>query len=165
LIYHFCGVFIAPASVAPSSRLSREAWRGVGHYLQFMYLNHGFHFFAPDPGAATIVTYEVLRSDGSRIRGQLPDLEQHQPRLLYHRHFMLTEFLATAESPEFAHVKPLLIRALARQVGRAHNGVAVTLVKRVHLLPAPEWKKGGMPFDAPEMFEDEPLGTFQCSDL
>jgi hypothetical protein len=165
LVYHLCGIFIAPASVAPSSRLTQNTWRLFGSYLQFMYMNHGFHFFAPDPGAATILRYELELPNQAKIIGQIPDKNQHQPRLFYHRHFMLTEFMATSDGPEFKEVQPLLIRAFARQLCREHGATSVKLTRVVHLLPTPEWRKAGMPFDAKEMFEETSLGTFACSDL
>ena len=37
--------------------------------------------------------------DGSRTERMYPDLEQHWPRLLYHRHFMLAEFLNEIHQP------------------------------------------------------------------
>src|SRR4051794_18240080 len=47
LVYHLAAVVIAPWSVPPSSRLVQGAWRSVGPYVQLLYLNHGYHYFAP----------------------------------------------------------------------------------------------------------------------
>lgn len=58
-------------------------------YLDLLYLNHGYRFFAPEPGPSYVMEYEVHREDGRVIRRRLPDLDRHRPRLLYHRYFML----------------------------------------------------------------------------
>ena len=49
LVFHVSAIIIAPASVAPSSDLVRSAWAVFRPYLQILYLNHGYHFFAPEP--------------------------------------------------------------------------------------------------------------------
>jgi len=59
-------------------------------YLDTTYLNHGYGFFSPDPGASYIVRYRITQSDGGLITGRFPDLDEHWPRLRYHRHFMLS---------------------------------------------------------------------------
>ena len=124
LCYHFAGLVISPASIPPSSDVVRGSWTYFGPYLQFLYMNQGHHFFAPDPGASTLVRYTVERPDGTSVEGQLPD-HQMFPRLLYHRHFMLTESLATYEEDE--RIQPLLIRALARQLCHENGGTAISI--------------------------------------
>ncbi len=56
-----------------------------------LYLNHGYRFFAPDPGPSHIVVYEIETVSGETIKGHFPDRENTSPRLLYHRWFMLSE--------------------------------------------------------------------------
>ena len=58
---------------------------------QALYLNHGYRFFAPNPGPTHIVVYEIEAADGEQIKGHFPDRENTSPRLLYHRWFMLSE--------------------------------------------------------------------------
>jgi hypothetical protein len=69
-----------------------------------MYLNHGYAFFAPDPGPNHLVDYKVEFADGRpAVSGRFPDLSKERPRLLYHRHFMLSEALNSRFAPpEFA---------------------------------------------------------------
>lgn len=93
LLFHLFAIFIAPASVAPASDLARAGWTVCRPYLQTLYLNHGYHFFAPDPGESTLLAYTVETADGRVIEDVIPHRRIH-PRLLYHRHFMLTESLA-----------------------------------------------------------------------
>ena len=61
LVFHLTAIVIAPASVSPSSELVDSAWELVGPYLQFLYLNHGHHFFAPEPGESTLLAFVAHR--------------------------------------------------------------------------------------------------------
>lgn len=81
-------------------------------YGQFLYLDRGYAFFAPDPGPSHLMRVElapggeappeevtpetVARDRQVRL---YPSLEDQWPRLLYHRHFMLAEFLNDAYQP------------------------------------------------------------------
>ncbi len=60
-----------------------------------MYLSHGYFFFAPNPGPAHLLE---IRVEPSRVE-LWPDRKAQWPRLLYHRHFMLTEFYNTLFAP------------------------------------------------------------------
>jgi|SRR5579863_383085 len=160
LVYHLAGIIIAPWSVPPSSRLVQNAWRGIGAYVQILFLNHGYHYFAPEPGASTLVAYTLEMPDGSRETGRIPNRGIH-PRLLYHRHFMLTEFLGGDDlSPQ---LKTDFIRAMARELCREHNARRVTLSKVTHRLPTMERIRAGGSLD--DNYAEEPLGTFSCDDL
>ncbi|QDS96241.1 hypothetical protein FF011L_50490 [Roseimaritima multifibrata] len=75
----------SPAGVALNTPVRR--------YSEFLYMNHGYAFFAPDPGPSHLIDVHVQRPDGAETSVLYPDLESQWPRLLYHRHFMLTEFL------------------------------------------------------------------------
>ena len=164
IVYHLAGIVIAPASVPPSSDIVRNSWRLVGPYLQFLYLNHGFHFFAPDPGPSTLVRYVADLPDGTSVVGQIPDKQTMRPRLLYHRHFMLTEFLAASDNMDPA-LQPLHVRALARQVARQHGAESVTLSRVSHLLPAMEWCRSGLSLEDAQLYEEQPIGRFQWADF
>ncbi len=47
LVFHCAAIIVSPAAVAPSSELVQKAWGWFQPYTQFLYLNHGYHFFAP----------------------------------------------------------------------------------------------------------------------
>ncbi len=162
LCYHIVGLIISPASIPPSSDLVRGAWPYFGPYLQFLYMNQGHHFFAPDPGASTLVQYTVERSDGTTVEGRLPN-RQIFPRLLYHRHFMLTESLASYDEDE--RIQQLLVRALARQLCQENDGTAISMTRITHLLPTVEWIRAGERMDDPSLYEEQPLGRFEWSDF
>lgn len=160
IVYHAVAILLAPASIPPSSELMRSSWRYARPYLQFLYLNHGFHFFAPDPGAATIVRYVAELPDGTERTGQVPDKRTMWPRLLYHRHFMLTEYLAASDDMD-PRVQPLVTRALARGICRREGAKAVSLSRVVHLLPDMESVRSGMTLDDSRLYEEQPIGRFE----
>ena len=72
LVFHLAAIIIAPASVSPSSDLVHSGWEVVRPYLQFLYLNHGYHFFAPEPGESTLLAFVAHRQDGTVVRGRIP---------------------------------------------------------------------------------------------
>ena len=78
----------------PSESLLGSLRKVAGTYGKAVYLNHGYQFFAPDPGPSHLIQYEVVTDDGSTIKGQFPDRSVYWPRLRYHRWFMLSETLA-----------------------------------------------------------------------
>lgn len=157
LAFHVAVICIAPASVSPSSRLTQAAWRFARPYLQLLYLNHGYHYFAPEPAESTLLTYTVQRADGSTVSGQIPH-RQIRPRLLYHRHFMLTEFL-NFPSPEQQKVWH---RSYARHLCRKHGAITVSLSQVTHFLPSMAAVRAGAKLDDPASYVEDPLGTFSC---
>src|SRR5205807_1558296 len=51
ILLHFGGIASASLSPAPSPWLVGQLWTRVFRpYLEFMYLNNAYHFYAPDPG-------------------------------------------------------------------------------------------------------------------
>jgi len=66
--------------------------RGLGPYVDWMYLDHGYFFFAPNPGPSHLVGIR----DQSVV---FPDRKEQWPRLLYHRYFMLSEFYNNSFAP------------------------------------------------------------------
>lgn len=159
LVVHLAAIVIAPASVAPSSALADAAWEWVAPYLGLLYLDHGNHFFAPEPGESTLLAFEARRGDGTVARGCLPD-RGIGPRLLYHRYFMLTEHMAGASD----ELRPLWHASYARHLGREYGARQVRLTQLVHLLPTMERIRGGGRLDDPESYEAHPLGVFRCDD-
>ena len=87
---------LGPFGASPSATLFRAPVRG---YSQFAYLDHGYAFFAPDPGPSHLIEAEIVGPDQQRKTARYPDLGDQSPRLLYHRHFMLAEFLNDVYHP------------------------------------------------------------------
>lgn len=93
LLLHLSAVVLPPLSLEGSPLASR-GWYGLRAYIEAADINHGYRFFAPQPGPSHLIRYEMEMPDGQRQEGVFPDKEHSQPRLLYHRHCMLTEFLS-----------------------------------------------------------------------
>ena len=162
LVYHLAAIILAPWSVPPASRLVQNSWRAVGAYDQLLFLNHGYHYFAPEPGNSTLVAYVLEMPDGSTQSGRIPNRDI-KPRLLYHRHFMLTESLASNDFPPLVHTE--LVNAMARELCREHHARRVTLTRVTHRLPTMEFVRAGGALDDPESYTEEPLGTFSSDEL
>jgi hypothetical protein len=140
--------------------VEQAGWEIAAPSLQLMYLNHGFHFFSPEPGGSTLISYVLEFEDGTTQSGRFPN-KQIWPRLLYHRHFMLSEFLG-AQSPERQQV---LVRSYARNLCREHETKKVTISRVTHYLAPMERLRAGGSLDDSSSFEEEPLGTFSCDEL
>jgi hypothetical protein len=157
LVFHVSAIIIAPASVAPSSELIQSTWGIFGPYIEFMFLNHGYHFFAPEPTESTLMSFEAERADGTVVRGQIPS-RKTLPRLLYHRHFMLTEHLRDA--PE--ELQKEWLASFAEHLCRKYGAVRVKLTGQLHNLPTMEAVRDGMQLNDPASYESEAFGVFEC---
>ncbi len=97
LLWHLAAVIGRPwefATQGPfgNSPSASTFYQVVGGYSQFLYLDHGYAFFAPDPGPSHYFVADVQATNNPKTQLKFPDLSQQWPRLLYHRHFMLAEF-------------------------------------------------------------------------
>ncbi|MEQ1829346.1 MAG: hypothetical protein ABL921_25505 [Pirellula sp.] len=73
-------------------------------YSQWLYLDHGYFFFAPNPGPGHLVQYSYsetskTNAEPKKTTAIFPDRTKHRPRLLYHRYFMLSEFYHSRYAP------------------------------------------------------------------
>lgn len=161
LLYHVLAIAIAPSSIAPSSKLQRDSWLAVGPYLEVLFLNHGWHFFAPDPGASTLLEYVGTTPNGQTVKGQIPDKSQLKPRLMYHRHFMLTESIPRVADSD-ADVRAGYYQALADGVGQLTGAETVELTRVTHRLSTMPAIRAGFPLTDPAQYDREPMGTFSC---
>jgi len=96
LVYHVLAMFVSPWAVPPTSQLAVSLQGYVAHYQTLLYLNHGYRFFAPDPGPSSVVGFSVVQAGGGTIDGLFPDrhaINRQYPRLNYHRWFMWSETL------------------------------------------------------------------------
>lgn len=100
LIFHLLAVFMPPFTFATSvgpgnvSPFAAPLMRIVRPYVDMAYLDHGYFFFAPNPGPSHLLKAKLEFANGQPERELLfPDRNQQWPRLLYHRHFMLAEQL------------------------------------------------------------------------
>jgi hypothetical protein len=180
LIFHLAAVFTAPFTFATSSgpgTASPFAATMMGllqPYIDAAFLNHGYFFFAPNPGPAHLVRYRLEFDDGREpVERMFPDLKRHWPRLLYHRHFMLAEsyngrFAPPAPPPEVAtdpvrrrgwqrsrRQYELLRDAYAEHLRARYGADRVTLTRVEHRLPMPpDVLDRGMQLDDPRLYID-----------
>ena len=158
LSFHVFAVFISPAAMPPVSPLLQEGYRLALPYNEALFLNHGYHYFAPDPGASTLISYSIPREGDAPVVGRFPNLTIH-PRLLYHRYFMLAENLWAYDD----ETQAALQKAYARHFSGLHQSNAISL-NRVSHEPASILRiQAGGRLDDPETFETESIGTFDFS--
>lgn len=92
LMLYLLIVVLAPlTNPAGAPHLTTPVAQKVKPIHEALYLNHGYRFFAPDPGPSHSVLYEIETAAGEKIKGHFPDRDNTSPRLLYHRWFMLSE--------------------------------------------------------------------------
>jgi len=115
-------------------------------YLNLLYLNHGYEFFAPDPAGTHVIDYQVTQPDGTVVEGRLPSHDLHWPRLLYHRHMML------AEQTQMPAMGPPSGQHYANHLAMLHGGTSQLQLKFHALLP-PHRVAEKTPLDAPATFQ------------
>ena len=101
LFLHLAAVIAPPLNFATvGNGPARGVYRLLRPYSQAAYIDHGYFFFAPDPGASHLVRFRAeFEGDREPLVDLFPDKKKQWPRLLYHRHFMLTEHLHAAYAP------------------------------------------------------------------
>ena len=150
LAFHMAAVFWAPLAFASSGpQASSPFAEGVmvwlRPYIGAMFLDHGYFFFAPNPGPSHLVRYKVEFADGREpVVGTFPDLETEQPRLLYHRHFMMAEALnnlyAPPEPPPEPSPPPLTATAAERSRYKGQ--------REAYRLDRPRWEASRRRYEA-----------------
>lgn len=153
LLAHLAAVVLAPLAIPPSSPLAQSGRAVLAPYIDAIYLDHGYRFFAPDPGPSHLVRYELKFADGATREGRFPDLQSQWPRLIYHRHFMLSEKLAgefprplppeappeiQAERRQRMQWFERIAEGYARQLLRDTGAESVRLELVEHLIPLPQ---------------------------
>jgi hypothetical protein len=158
LALHLVAVVVAPAAVPPSSYLEGRTWDLFQPYLETAYLNHGYHYFAPEPGPSHLLRYEADLPGGERIEGLVPDRASLWPRLFYHRHFMLAERLAPVEPTHPDHGwKETLARSYAEHLQRRLCAERLRLYLRRHAIPYPNQVRGGIAINDPSLYQEQLL--------
>lgn len=97
IVLHLLAVFTSPWSGPPPSSQVSQAVAGLFRpYQRALFLNHGYRFFAPNPGPGQLVRYTITLPDGEQVHGQIPDRNEQWPRLYYHRHLILAGYTHSA---------------------------------------------------------------------
>jgi hypothetical protein len=160
VVLHFSAILAAAASVGPSSDLVLASWRVFRPYLEILYLNHGYNFYAPEPTPSTLLTFVAERDDGTLVRGRIPD-PSLWPRLLYQRHLLLTEHIGIAPPPLHKH----WYKSYARHLCHQYAASRIRLTRLTHYPPAMEMVRNGRQLDDPASYEEMDLGVFRCGEL
>jgi hypothetical protein len=63
LLLHLTAVIMAPFAMPPSSELVRDVADRLRPYIDSLYLDHGYRFFAPSPGPSHLVRYRLELPD------------------------------------------------------------------------------------------------------
>jgi hypothetical protein len=154
---HLLAVFVGPWAMPPhGSQLARWTASWIDPYIQAANLNNGYRFFAPEPSPGHLVHYEVVTGDGREIDGVFPDRKTEWPRLLYHRYFMMSEFLNTVMSnPNAATLAEKYATSYATHLLRQYDAKSVKLSVRQHRLPSMDDVRGGMKLDDPSLYDEK----------
>jgi hypothetical protein len=145
-------------------------------YIQATFLENGYRFFAPEPGPSHLIRYEMVFDDGSRSKGFFPNRQEARPRLLYHRYFMMSEFMNTLEealqgAQREPNVPPDQLRRLrelteayaqsyAKHLWREHRAREVKLYLRTHYVPRVQEVQNGTRLDDPALYEERLIGVY-----
>lgn len=170
VVWHLLVVFLSPLSVPPTSELISKVAQGpwVRWYSDPLYLNHGYHFFGPDPPmGGTHVRWQVFGQDGqAKAEGEFPNLDQQWPRLWYHRHMMLADQMSgVSVYPEGRQNEELMLRAYARHLLRKHEGAEARVESLWHRSLHPADVKAGVDTEDPQLYERGISVTQRASDL
>jgi hypothetical protein len=165
--WHLTAVFLAPLSIPPTSWLVTFVAQGpiMQRYLDLFYLNHGYGFFAPDPGPGHLIQYEIFDDRGAVTKqGSFPNSDVQRPRLFYHRHFMLAEQadpgIEDVRDPDLWKRKQL--EAYARYLLRTNEGQAVRVRWVEHRLLTPD--EGYLLREHERSFPGQPYGGVKPND-
>jgi hypothetical protein len=192
VVAHLTAVFIPPFRFASrnsqgeASPLADSLYEAFQPYINAWYLDHGYFYFAPNPGPSHLVRYEVDMGEGQEpLMGVFPELNPkrpriigtQQPRLLYHRHFMLAESLHAAFTPpeppsdiadpeelrlatenwrQRRQVYEMMKKSFEEHLSAVHGGRPVKIVRLEHRQPSPVEFNGGLPIDDERLYRDLP---------
>lgn len=158
LAFHVFAVFISPAAMPPSSPVLEEGYELALPYNEALFLNHGYHFFAPDPGASKLIAWAIPREGDAPAVGRFPDVSV-RPRLLYHRYFMLAENVWAFDD----ETQDDMLKAYARHFAENFEADRISLSRLSHEPSSMMRLQAGGKLDDPETFAKEALGDFDFS--
>ena len=104
IIGHLLALVLPPLSVQTRGSIGQSpsvstALDFFEPYSQALYIDRGYAFFAPDPGPSHLIQVAISRPEEPLLEKMYPDRNEQWPRLLYHRHFMLSEFMHEIYQP------------------------------------------------------------------
>jgi hypothetical protein len=157
VILHFAAIVAAAGMIGPRPGYVVAIWEIFHPYLQVLFLDHGFNFFAPAPAPSNSLKFEAVRPDGSVVKGQVPD-PSLRPQLLYQRHLLLTEHIGIAP-PGYTD---RWYKSYAQHICRKFGAAKVHLTHVVHEFLPMEMVREGVRLDDPFTYAETDLGDFSC---
>jgi hypothetical protein len=154
ILLHLSAVFVAPFAFACTTQSGSSPFADglmgwYRPYVDLLYLNHGYAFFAPDPGSSHLVRYRVDFADARPpIEGVFPDLKTQRPRLLYHRHFMMAESLYNLYTPPEEPLEMPLDRELAGALSESKRRELEAANRQRHREQVRVWKHRRSQYDS-----------------
>lgn len=159
LIWHVFAIAISPSSMPPASPLLADASNVARPYNQALFLNHGYHYFAPNPGASSLLEFQTTPENDVPQLHRIPDTTSYFPRLRYHRFFMLAENVWAFGDD----AQQDFIEAYARHFSKSLNSDSIEVISVSHD-PAPMRRiMAGGNLQHPTSYLREPLADFQFS--
>lgn len=152
------------AVVAEPFRFFTTSWRGtsplsdvaryaLAPYIEFAYLHHGYFFFAPEPGPSHLMDCRLKLQDDQQVAVMIPDKKKQWPRLLYHRHFMLSEFLHQLHQVQAMEMFERVRTSMSDHLAAKYDAKSVEIDRVEHILPGQEEYFGqGTPLDSPTLY-------------
>lgn len=162
VILHVAAVFIGPWAMPPqNSELAATVGGVFQPYLDVLSLGNGYRFFAPEPGPSHLVRYEITLDDGTLKEGVFPDRLEHKPRLLYHRYFMLSEFVNTLGGDNLDNPRAAAYAGgYARHLADQYDARTVKLFLRRHYVPRTSEVQRGLRLTDKSLYDERPLFTY-----
>jgi hypothetical protein len=145
LLFHFSGIFLATTTPPSTPWVTEQAFlRVYNPYLQFVYLRNAYHFYSPEPGAASVLVF-LLKTEVGRDEAGHPKYK--------------TRWVVTPRRP--ADVKdPLGLTyyrrlSITEQVARGSPGLAMpaNYYEKVELIGRRKLVRGAIPL--PESYEEQ----------
>ena len=107
-VLHFTGISSACLAAPPAPWIAQQAWmRLFRPYLEFMYLNNAYHFYAPEPGPSSYLWFRVIfttddEKEDFGLWYKVPQVDdegriQHPVALEYQRYLSMTENIAQTD--------------------------------------------------------------------
>lgn len=155
LAYHLFAICIAPAGMPPASPLLVNLAQYARSYNNLLFMNHGYHYFAPDPGPSTLISYSSDRPGDIPVKGTFPS-KDIRPRLLYHRYFMLAENIGAFPD----ETQEQIFMAYANHFRKQHGTETIVLNRITHQPSSIARIQAGGRIDDPETYLEVPVGFF-----
>lgn len=161
IVLHFAGISTACLAAPPSPWIVGQIWiRIFRPYLELMYLNNAYHFYAPEPAPASYMWFRLIYTapDGQEYGWwyKVPELDDkgrsvHSIGLEYQRYLALTEYITAPD----ATPAPITTDA------KGAMQVTPVILKRLRFDPVHKKEIDRMPMDAEQkkQMESEPANT------